>query len=57
MGKEILLVAEAVSNEKGVDAEIIFEAFWQYTRAESWKEQTFTATSAQIDSNVCFVDD
>ncbi|MFT7389007.1 MAG: N utilization substance protein A [Candidatus Endobugula sp.] len=26
MGKEILLVAEAVSNEKGVDAEIIFEA-------------------------------
>lgn len=26
MGKEILLVAEAVSNEKGVDAEIIFSA-------------------------------
>jgi N utilization substance protein A len=26
MGKEILLVAEAVSNEKGVDAEVIFEA-------------------------------
>jgi N utilization substance protein A len=26
MGKEILLVAEAVSNEKGVDREIIFEA-------------------------------
>jgi len=26
MGKEILLVAEAVSNEKGVDQEIIFEA-------------------------------
>lgn len=26
MGKEILLVAEAVSNEKGVDAEIIFDA-------------------------------
>ncbi len=26
MSKEILLVAEAVSNEKGVDAEIIFEA-------------------------------
>jgi len=26
MGKEILLVAEAVSNEKGVNAEVIFEA-------------------------------
>ena len=26
MGKEILLVAEAVSNEKGVSEEVIFEA-------------------------------
>ena len=26
MSKEILMVAEAVSNEKGVDPEIIFEA-------------------------------
>ena len=26
MGKEILLVAETVSNEKGVDRDVIFEA-------------------------------
>ena len=26
MNKEILLVAEAVSNEKGVESEVIFEA-------------------------------
>ena len=29
MSKEILMVAEAVSNEKGVDQEIIFEAIEQ----------------------------
>ena len=29
MSKEILLVAEAVSNEKGVDKEIIFDAILQ----------------------------
>ena len=29
MSKEILLVAEAVSNEKGVDREIIFQAIEQ----------------------------
>tara|TARA_B110000879_G_C10695910_1_gene327279 strand:- start:128 stop:472 length:345 start_codon:yes stop_codon:yes gene_type:complete len=29
MSKEILMVAEAVSNEKGVDPEIIFEAIEQ----------------------------
>ena len=44
MSKEILMVAEAVSNEKGVDRGIIFEAIEQAlataTKKRSTKELT-----------------
>ena len=48
MSKEILLVAEAVSNEKGVSREIIFQAIESALAAAAKKNVTKTKRQSSV---------